>query len=417
MNALNVQFRNASLIKTCYKHIKVIERYADSLNFKDYDPYARYNKVIEVALRKRIPPTLLLRIFLIFDRILPWRIRHHFSINEKIFHPKSAILFSLGYLNLEDIDKARYHLRLLQDSEFFVLRENYAFVGAPFKHYYSLKPPLFYEKGSPNTLLTALAGKAFLRLFEEFQKKEDLRMAELLGNFFTIKDTYVASYNEICWKYFIGSNSLLIHNANTAAASFLLLLSKYNQLQNSKRYLMLAKKALNHTIKQQLPNGSVPYFSKLDPIYGGINFVDNFHNGFVILDLIDCYLSDPVGQKNLKYSILRALDFQLTMFNKDFSPRRSVSMPFPQDIHDISVGILVFTRASYIWSSLLVVAEGILSYALRNFTDDDGLFIHQIFLKGLKDRATYLRWNQAWMFLALTEFLKKCACKYSSRIT
>lgn len=403
---LNGRPEYKSLIESIIKHIVLINHYAEEVNFIDHDPYARYNSIVEMALRRRIPPTLLLRIFLIFDRLFPWNIRRYFLINKKIFHPKSAILFSLGYLNLGDLNKARYCLRLLQKSEFFFLRGNYAFVGAPFRHYYSLKPIMFYEKGSPNTLLTALMGKAFLKLYERSKKIEDLRMAELLANFFTIRNTYVKFNNEIVWKYFVSSNSLLIHNANIAAASFLMSLSKY-KVRNSAQYLKLAKKALNHSIRQQLPNGAMPYFSKSDPNYGDVDFVDNFHNGFVILDLIDCLFSDPVKNENLKINILKALKFQLSMFNKDFSPRRSTATTIPQDIHDLSVGILVFTRASYIWPSMLNVAKEILSYTFRNFTNKDGLFVYQIILKGLKDGATYLRWNQAWMFLALTEFLNR----------
>ena len=73
---------------------------------------------------------------------------------------------------------------------------------------------------------------------------------------------------------------------------------------------------------------------------------------------------------------------------------------YPTDIHNQSVGIFTFSEICNYNEEYISFAETIAKWTIRNMQDKDGFFYYR---KGriITNRIPYMRWSQAWMFLAL----------------
>jgi len=389
-----------------------ITKYAMVLNYTDYDQYSLRNKILFFLHRFQINLSNIDLIFAFFDRF--------FTITSKkwvyklfndvpIQNPKTLSIFIFAYVKLYKIGYKKFyneaiHVGRLLCNHIKNIDSQKGCVCAPFSHFYSTNSahPKYYTDKEPNTLLTSLAGKAFISLYDMTGDPFWLSKAEQLANFFTEKNTYSEMLPDtICYRYFLNNEVLLVHNANTSVASFLALLSTKSVTQRS-IYQELALKATQFTIKEQFKNGGFPYFSQFDERYAP-HIVDNYHTGFVICDLIDVY-------ESLKYDVVLssvkvALNFYLSFFKKCGAPRFNIVKQYPINIHNISQGIITFTRArSYIDNSQEIINK-IINYAFSHLRSADGLFFYEISFPGIINKALFLRWNQGWMLYALSLYM------------
>ncbi|KAB1189959.1 antibiotic ABC transporter permease [Haloferax sp. MBLA0076] len=127
--------------------------------------------------------------------------------------------------------------------------------------------------------------------------------------------------------------------------------------------------------------------------------MDNHHNGFIIESLLR--YEHIVGSGRYDDEIARGLDFYAReLFDEDGAPNFDEENAYPRDIHATAQGILVFTYAGQ-----HELAARAIDWALENmYVPEEGRFYfrkHRFYTK----RTTLMRWCQAWMAYALSEFV------------
>ncbi|RQG97034.1 antibiotic ABC transporter permease [Natrarchaeobius chitinivorans] len=156
-----------------------------------------------------------------------------------------------------------------------------------------------------------------------------------------------------------------------------------------------ATKILDHVAANQTDVGGWPY--RL-PASASHLSMDSHHNGFVI-ESFQRY-RDVVDENRYDETLTSALEFYRTeLFELDGAPNFDEENAYPRDIHASTQGLLVFTREGD-----LETADRILRWVLANLQVEEGQFYYRKFRHHTK-RVTLMRWCQAWMAYALSEYL------------
>jgi hypothetical protein len=127
--------------------------------------------------------------------------------------------------------------------------------------------------------------------------------------------------------------------------------------------------------------------------------MDNHHNGFVI-EAFQRY-ADVIDAERFDDTIERGLAFYRTLFEDDGAPRFDEESAYPQDIHASTQGILVFSYAEEFER-----VRRIVGWTLAHLHAEDGAFYYRKYRYHTK-RVVLMRWCQAWMAYAMTEFLRR----------
>ncbi|MFC7205367.1 antibiotic ABC transporter permease [Haloferax namakaokahaiae] len=130
--------------------------------------------------------------------------------------------------------------------------------------------------------------------------------------------------------------------------------------------------------------------------------MDNHHNGFVL----DAFLRyrEVTGSDRYDETIDRGMEFfRNALFESDGAPNWDESKAFPRDIHAAATAIQVFTAAGD-----LEFAGRVLQWTLENLYAGNGRFYYRKH-KYYTVKTTLMRWAQAWMAYAMSEYLNAVA--------
>jgi len=199
--------------------------------------------------------------------------------------------------------------------------------------------------------------------------------------------------NGICFSYSPG-DSTRVYNASLFAAKILARAAEFpGDSEQRNRYRTLARDACRYVQNRQREDGSW--------IYGEADhwqWVDNLHTGFVletmkrISALLETADFDRTIGKGLNY-------YRTKLFTKDGVARYYSNSLYPMDPHSFAQGAI--TRE---YLNQHEQAEQVLEKAIDLLWDEGKKgFIFQR-QKNYSVRQVHLRWNQAWMFKALSIF-------------
>jgi hypothetical protein len=87
---------------------------------------------------------------------------------------------------------------------------------------------------------------------------------------------------------------------------------------------------------------------------------------------------------------------------------------YPIDIHSPAQLIITLAKLGK-FNEYKNLAEKVISWTIDNMQSDKGYFIYQI-NKYFSSRISYMRWAQAWMFYALSEYLLQFNSEYSETL-
>lgn len=184
------------------------------------------------------------------------------------------------------------------------------------------------------------------------------------------------------------------YTINAAALGAGMLVDLYDHF-GDEAFRERATKILDHIAATQTDRGGWPY--RL-PASASHLSMDSHHNGFVI-ESFQRY-RDLVDEDRYAETLADALAFyREELFELDGAPNFDEESTYPRDIHASTQGMLVFTREGD-----LEMAERILRWVLANLQTSKGQFYYRQYRHHTK-RVTLMRWCQAWMAYALSEFL------------
>jgi len=266
---------------------------------------------------------------------------------------------------------------------------------------------IFIPKDTPSVVVSTVVGDGFWELYSLTRDKKYLTACESVCNFI-VNDLKIDKMSDdtICFSY-TPIDNYHVHNANLMAAEFLARIGK-----ETENYLFnrLSEKAANYALSEQNADGSINYWGKFhnenDPIINSnqITRRDAYHSGFEIRALLNLFKHTG----NVKYQIAynKYLVFFLQSYIlEDGSIKAFYNKQFPINIHGIAETVLLFSMLAPEQKELYNLAKKSLVWAMNNMQSNDGSFGH-LWSLDKKVNIPYLRWGEAWMFRAFTEFYK-----------
>jgi hypothetical protein len=177
------------------------------------------------------------------------------------------------------------------------------------------------------------------------------------------------------------------------------LLSRVYSFTHEKELLDPAKRSVVFCCDYQKNDGSWSY--------GTLDFhqwIDNFHTGYN-LECIADYMKFS-GDHSFETHLTKGFEYYIkTFFTDEGIPKYYSNSVYPIDIHSPAQMIITLTKLGK-FHEYRNLAVKILNWTIDNMQSDEGYFYYQI-NKYFSSRIPYMRWAQAWMFYALSEYLSK----------
>lgn len=184
------------------------------------------------------------------------------------------------------------------------------------------------------------------------------------------------------------------YTLNAAAVGARMLVNLYDAFGDDE-LADASRNILDYVVDKQQPEGGWTY--RHPPSASHLS-MDNHHNGFIVESLLRYH--DVTDSDRYADSLDEALTFyRETLFDADGAPNWDESSSYPRDIHAAAQGIIVFARAGD-----LEFSRRILDWTLDNLYAGDGRFYYRR-QRFYTKRITLMRWCQAWMAVAMVEYL------------
>jgi hypothetical protein len=232
-------------------------------------------------------------------------------------------------------------------------------------------------------------------LFEYYHFTRDPRAFELCESAtrFVMHDLNKTVEGEtFCYSYSPLDRQVVL-NATMKGAR---LLAQVYSVNGDKRLIEEARKTVEFVVKKQQPSGAWAYATKKGDAR---TWADNFHTGYV-LDCLDDYQKYS-GDHSFNEALQKGMAYyEANFFENSEIPKYYDKSLYPIDATAIAQSILTLTRFGK-----MEMAERVVNWTLNNMQDESGYIYYQRTKQGV-NKIPYMRWSCAWVFVALSKFLK-----------
>jgi len=244
---------------------------------------------------------------------------------------------------------------------------------------------------APNLVCTSFAATGLLDAYDQRRDQRYLDMAVSAADYIR-KELYWTNGDSVAgFAYPLPTVKNQVHNANLLAAA---LFCRVYSLTGEVRFLEPALRAARYCATQQRSDGSWFYGEASTQ-----RWIDNFHTGFNLsaLRTIGMYS----GTTEFDRSLRRGFDFYRShFFLPDGAVRYFHDQTYPIDTHCVAQAIITLVDLKDLDPSNVPLAHSVFDWAMNHMWDDRGFFYYRI-LRSCTIRTSYMRWTQAWMFLAM----------------
>lgn len=363
--------------------------------YKGYDPYDGLNsslfQAIPLVSKSRLARLIWIQAF----KRSPINFRSPAGV-KKESNPKALGLFISGYCNLFKKEPNPEYLDMIA----FLYNELSSFTGKNWSgscwgYNFDWQSRAFFQpKYSPTVVVTSFIGNALLDAYQLTAEEEMRDIARSACDFILhdLNRTYDDNGN-FAFSY-SPLDSSVIYNASLLASR---LLSRVFRETREAHLLEAAKKSVAFCCNNQRADGSWPY---------GTNsyhqWIDNFHTGYNLECIAEYhrYTGDSTYNKSLDLGF----DYYINTFftSKGVSKYYNNSV-YPIDIHAPAQLVITISKLGK-FKDYRQLIDKVLLWTIENMQSDQGYFYYQ-FRKRFNSRIPYMRWAQAWMFYALSEYL------------
>lgn len=372
-----------------------LRAYVEKEEFKGWDPYDGLTSKIFQATPLRHSRVARLAWIQFFKRS-PVNFRSLLQV-PKLHNPKGLGLFLSGYVNLHRLNPDDSSRRAI-DQLIARLQEliSPGYSGACWGYPFDWQARAFFQPaGTPTVVATTYVACALLDAFELLGDRRLLELARSSCDF-VLKDLNRTSdaQGDFCFSY-SPLDKTQVYNASLLGSRILARVYSHTGEEPLKE---AARKSVSFSIRGQSEEGAwaygtLPYHS----------WVDNFHTGFNLECLQD--YSSFTGDQSVEQAVQRGMDYYLkTFFLPDGRSRYYNNTIYPIDIHSPAQLIMVLTKAG-LFSERRALADTVMRWTLEHMQDRRGYFYYQL-KPWASSRIPYMRWAQAWMFCAMTQYLK-----------
>ena len=249
---------------------------------------------------------------------------------------------------------------------------------------------------SPNLVCTMFAASGLFDAYELRKDERCLSMA-LSAAEYMLENLYWDSGDSRCgFGYPLPEVRNQVHNANLLAAA---LFCRVYEHTGQERFLQPALKVTRYTMAQQHEDGGWAYGEAASQAW-----IDNFHTGFNLSALRA--IGKSLGTDEFEPSLSRGLQFYRDhFFREDGAVGYYENRFYPIDTHCVAQSVITLLDLKDLREDNAQLAHKVLHWAAQHMWDEkDGYFYYRI-LRSCTIRTSYMRWTQAWMFLALSRLL------------
>jgi rhamnogalacturonyl hydrolase YesR len=391
------------MLKDSFHKLRI---YCEKEEFKGWDPYDGLNSKVYNVLPFRnfyIPRLAWIQLF----KRSPINLRKLLLV-KKDFNPKGVSLFLTGYTNLAIAKNNDYELlsdthesllqkiNLLADKLIDLRTDGYS--GACWGYNFDWQNRVFFQpKYTPTVVATSFCADSLFNAYEITGNEKYLDTALSAANFITKDLNRTISDNGFIFSYSPLDNSK-VYNASLLGARLLARASSYTGNKNHK---CLAKEAVDAIVSKQNQDGSWIYGEATTQ-----NWIDNFHTGYNL----ECIYEYQKFTKDDAYlqSFERGMDYYLrTFFLDDGRGKYYNNKIYPIDIHAPAQLIVTLAKTNLLLTNRDLVGK-VMNWTIKNMQDKKGFFYYQI-KKGFSSKIPYMRWAEAWMFYAFSNYFKTIA--------
>lgn len=374
---------------------RILHNYCVDEGYKGYDPYDGLNSTVFQSLPLLNRNKYARLVWIQFFKLFPLNLRKLVGI-KKEYNPKALGLFLSGYCNLSEMrtgndysDKISFfHKQLLS-----LISLNWS--GACWGYNFDWQAKAFYQpKHTPTVVATSFISNAFLDAYELTKSPEYLEIARSSCDFI-IKDLNRTwdSNGDFAFSYSPLDNSV-VFNASLLASR---LLARVYEKTKEDNLLSIARKSVSFCCNHQKTDGSWSY--------GTADFhrwIDNFHTGYN-LECISDYMKFS-GDKSYENNLRKGFDYYINTFftEKGISKYYNNSV-YPVDIHAPAQLVITLSKLNK-FEEYRALLDNVLGWTIENMQSPKGYFYYRK-NRFYKSRISYMRWAQAWMFYALSEYL------------
>jgi rhamnogalacturonyl hydrolase YesR len=373
---------------------KNLKSYCESENFEGWDPYD--------GLNSKVFQNLPFKHFFIFRLIWiqlfkrsPFNMRKFFIV-PKGSNPKGLALFLTGYCNLYNIQKNKEYLDKIYElaNKLIELKsENYDHACWGYNFDWQSRA-FFLTKNTPTVVATSFCADALMNAYEITKDRKFLDIALDSANFVVndlkrtkTSDGFIFSYSPF--------DNTIVYNASLLGSR---LLSRSYFYTKKIEYKNLARQSVQSVVDQQNEDGSWVYGA-----YKIQNWIDSFHTGYN-LECIYEYQKFS-GDNDFDQNIDKGLDFYTkNFFLDDGTPKYYSNSTYPIDIHCPAQFAVTISRINQM-NKYKNLVDKTFQWTIQNMQDKSGFFYFQK-NKKFVSKIPYMRWSQAWIFYAMTFYMK-----------
>jgi glycosyltransferase involved in cell wall biosynthesis len=369
-----------------------LEAHGVQVDWRGPDPYEGMNATRLVGPLKRSPMGR--RVLLQAVKRSPLDLRPILGIEPTLNSATTAFVVSAyargGFIERREADERLHHsverLLELRSPRFEESCWGYRFA--------TQSRVFFYDRNEPNVVATSFAAMALMDAYERLGDPELLEMADDAARFLLLRVPQTPDEPGAYFGYLVGDRTP-IHNSNLHVCA---VLARVGAARGEDAYLAAARRGVEWTLERQRADGSWPYGERPN-----LDWVDNFHTGYVLDSLRDC--AEAGVHPGIEGAWRRGLAYwRSELFLRDGTPKYYDRKTYPIDGQCVAQAILTLARAAEHDPSCLESAGRTFDWALQHMRRRDGLFYFQRRAHWV-NRTPHLRWVQAPMLLALTRLV------------
>ncbi|NOU59286.1 delta-aminolevulinic acid dehydratase [Marinifilum caeruleilacunae] len=377
--------------------LEQLREYIEGQEYKGWDPYDGLNSKLFQSIPFLNKSRLMRLIWIQAFKRNPINFRDLTGI-KKAYNPKGLGLFLSGYCKLYHIDRTQeVRSRILFLSKKILELQSSGWSGACWGYNFDWQARAFFQpKGTPSVVVTSYVVNALLDAYEVLGDKELLRVA-ISSKDFILNDlhrTYDGN-GDFCFSY-SPLDQTRVFNASLLGSKTL---ARIYSITKEESLAEEAKRSVQFSVNYQNADGSWAYGTL--PYH---QWIDNFHTGFNLEAMAD--YQRYTGDETFNKAIVKGLEYYLNHFFTDEGvPKYYNNTIYPVDIHCPAQLPITLSKLN-VFSQNLELMERVLGWTISNLQSPEGYFYFQAG-KRMKIKIPYIRWAQAWMFLALSTHISE----------
>jgi hypothetical protein len=258
-------------------------------------------------------------------------------------------------------------------------------------------PEKYLKPYSPTSVATAFIIKGFYEAYK-VNPTEEIKSIILSASDFVLCDlAFTEDESGICYSYSTEKKDIC-YNASLLVGEILAInyvISKNESIKKKCHHIV------NYVVNKQHSDGHWAYSKNKSS--GNERTQTDFHQGFVLESISNIITLCEIKDETIEYSLNKGCSFYiLQQFEPNGRSLFRIPKLYPTDIHYQAQGIITLCRLKHNSSELHSFAKTIAEWTIENMQSKKGYFYYRVY-KFFKDKTSYIRWGQAWMFLALAE--------------